>query len=110
MNAQLPDDLRHYTRTMAAVMAGQGHWEKAAEIYRHLLAREPERAAELRELLQNAERQAAAARDAGGLAPLFDRWLELLLAAGNIARLERLRAALGGAPAASPPRGPAVNS
>lgn len=106
----MTDDLRHYTRTMAAVMAGQGHWDQAAAIYRHLLSREPERAGELRELLLNAERQAAAARDAAGLAPLFDRWLELLLAAGNLARLQRLRAAMGRAPAASSPRDPSVNS
>ena len=32
-----------YTGTMAKVYAGQGHWDKAAEIYRHLLRMEPER-------------------------------------------------------------------
>ncbi|NNF99765.1 MAG: hypothetical protein HKM93_10325 [Desulfobacteraceae bacterium] len=32
-----------YTATMAKVYAEQGHYEKAARIYRHLLARSPER-------------------------------------------------------------------
>ncbi len=32
-----------YTETMAKVYADQGHWAKVVEIYRHLLASEPER-------------------------------------------------------------------
>ena len=32
-----------YTATMARVYSEQGHWHKAAEIYRHLLAQEPVR-------------------------------------------------------------------
>jgi cytochrome c-type biogenesis protein CcmH/NrfG len=32
-----------YTGTMAKVYADQGHWDKTAEIYRHLLRLEPER-------------------------------------------------------------------
>ena len=32
-----------YTETMAKVYAAQGHWGKAAEIYRHLLTEAPAR-------------------------------------------------------------------
>ena len=35
-------DVDIYTETMAEVYADQGHWEKVADIYRHLLATEPE--------------------------------------------------------------------
>lgn len=94
----MADDYRHYTRTMAAVMAAQGHWDKAVEIYRHLLAADPE-SAEIRELLEKAERRARAAREAvkADLPPLFEELLRLWLAADNLRRLERLRGALGAA-------------
>jgi hypothetical protein len=36
-------DIGIYTETMAKVYAAQGHWGKAAEIYRHLLTGTPAR-------------------------------------------------------------------
>jgi hypothetical protein len=47
---------------------------------------------DLKQLLAEAERRAAAARiaDERGLVPLFQQWLELLHAAERIAKLRRL--------------------
>ena len=39
----MSQDVDVYTETMAKVYAEQGHWAKAVEIYRILVADEPER-------------------------------------------------------------------
>jgi tetratricopeptide (TPR) repeat protein len=77
-----------YTGTMAKVYAGQGHWDKAAEIYRHLLRMEPERTDYL-EALAEAEKMLnitgnPAAED---LAPLFHEWIDLMLKYKNFAQV-----------------------
>lgn len=81
-----------YTGTMAKVYAGQGHWDKAAEIYRHLLKMEPERIDYL-EALAEAERMLSAPgkRPAEDLAPLFHQWIDLMLKYKNLQRLRRLK-------------------
>ena len=81
-----------YTGTMAKVYAGQGHWDKAAEIYRHLLRMEPERTDYL-EALAEAERMLSATgkRLAGDLAPLFHEWIDLMLKYKNLQRLRRFK-------------------
>ena len=81
-----------YTGTMAKVYAGQGHWDKAAEIYRHLLRMEPERTDYL-EALAEAERMLSAAGKGpdGDLASLFHEWIDLLLKYKNLQRLRRLK-------------------
>ena len=81
-----------YTGTMAKVYAGQGHWDKAAEIYRHLLRMETERTDYL-EALAEAERMlsATAKRPAEDLAPLFQQWIDLMLKYKNLQRLRRLK-------------------
>jgi cytochrome c-type biogenesis protein CcmH/NrfG len=81
-----------YTGTMAKVYAGQGHWHKAAEIYRHLLRMEPERTDYL-EALAEAERMLSATdkRPVEDLAPLFHQWIDLLLKYKNLQRLRRLK-------------------
>ena len=81
-----------YTATMAKVYAGQGHWDKAAEIYRYLLRMEPERTDYL-EALAQAEKMSKttgspAARD---LAPLFHQWIDLMLKYKNLQKLRRLK-------------------
>jgi len=45
-----------YTETMAKVYAVQGHWGKAAEIYRHLLSETPTRK-DLADALAEAEKK-----------------------------------------------------
>jgi Flp pilus assembly CpaF family ATPase len=81
-----------YTGTMAKVYAGQGHWDKAAEIYRHLLRMEPERTDYL-EALAEAERMLSATGKGpdGDLASLFHEWIDLLLKYKNLQRLLRLK-------------------
>ena len=81
-----------YTGTMAKVYSGQGHWDKAAEIYRHLLKLEPERTDYL-EALAEAERMlnTTVNRQVEDLAPLFKQWIDLMLKYKNLQSLRRLK-------------------
>ena len=81
-----------YTGTMAKVYAGQGHWDKAAEIYRHLLRVEPERTDYL-EALAEAERMLSATRKQSveDLPSLFHEWIDLMLKYKNLQRLRRFK-------------------
>ena len=81
-----------YTGTMAKVYAGQGLWDKAAEIYRHLLRLEPERTDYL-EALAEAERMlnTTVNRKVEDLAPLFQQWIDLMLKYKNLQKLRRLK-------------------
>lgn len=81
-----------YTLTMARVYAGQGHWKKAVEIYRHLLMQQPERK-ELRDELEAAEKALAAQGSAqlDDLAPLLQTWLRLQSRYHHLKRLRQLK-------------------
>ena len=81
-----------YTATMAKVYADQGHWEKAAEIYRHLLKQEPERDDYL-EALAGAEKQiiSSGKKAADKLAPLFHQFFDLMLKYKNLQKLRKLK-------------------
>ncbi len=81
-----------YTATMAKVYAEQGHWDKAAEIYRYLLKREPERDDYL-EALAKAERNIISSRKKPfeDLAPLFHQWFDLMLKYKNLQKLRKLK-------------------
>jgi tetratricopeptide (TPR) repeat protein len=81
-----------YTVTMAKVYADQGHWDKAAEIYRYLLKQEPERDDYL-EALAEANRQihGSGKMPADDLAPLFHQWFDLMLKFKNLQKLRRLK-------------------
>lgn len=86
------NDASFYTATMAKVYAEQGNFEKAAEIYRYLLKKEPARpelAAALAEVEPKLGRTGRS--DWSDLAPLFQEWVELLLRYGNLQKLKRLR-------------------
>ena len=80
-----------YTLTMAQVYAGQGHWKKAVEIYRHLVMEEPERD-DLREALKAAEE--ALVEQGGGplddLAPLLQNWIKLQTRYHHIKKLKKI--------------------
>jgi hypothetical protein len=82
----------HGTVTLARLFAAQGHWEKAARIYRSLLRQEPNRE-DLAEALAAAEKQlaAAGAGSARDLVPLFRRWIDLLLEYDRLCKLKRLK-------------------
>ena len=80
-----------YTATMAQVYAEQKHWEKAAEIYRHLLSQEPDRDDYLAALAR-AERKAQQSQNDSleNLATLFHQWFDLMLKYRNIQKLRNL--------------------
>ena len=79
-----------YTETMAEVYADQGHWEKVVEIYRHLLAVEPERL-EYADALAEAEDRLRLSREAPErLVPLFREWIELLFKFEKLQKLKNL--------------------
>lgn len=88
----MQDETDFYTATMAKVYADQGHWDKAADIYRHLLRLEPERIDYL-EALAEAEKKSkpAPARPVEALAPLFHQWIDLMLRYKNLQKLRRLK-------------------
>ena len=81
-----------YTATMARVYADQGHLEKAAEIYRHLLKSEPGRDDYL-EALAGVERKIVSSgkKPAERLAPLFHQFFDLLLKFKSLQKLRKLK-------------------
>ena len=81
-----------YTETMAGVYAQQGHWDRAAEIYRRLVQREPHRR-DLVQALANAEKNAAGsgAGQTSRLVPLFQQWIALLLEYEKLQKLRKLQ-------------------
>ena len=82
-------DTEFYTATMANVYAQQGHLGRAAEIYRHLLEREPDRSAFRQALADIEERlRIEGPKSDSDLVPLCRKWIQLLL---RYRRLRQLR-------------------
>jgi hypothetical protein len=81
-----------YTETMAKVYASQGHWGKAAEIYRHLLAEAPARK-DFADALAEAEKKISndSHKDPEQLVPLFREWIELLFRHDKLQKLRNLK-------------------
>ena len=81
-----------YTETMAKVYAAQGHWGKAAEIYRHLLIEAPARK-DFSDALAEAEKKLHkdSQKIPEQLVPLFREWIELLLRREKLQKLEELK-------------------
>jgi hypothetical protein len=81
-----------YTLTMARVYAGQGHWQKAVEIYRHLVLEQPARE-DLRDGLKAAEEALVAqgARKLDELSPLLQTWLKLETRYRHLKKLKRIK-------------------
>ncbi len=81
-----------YTETMANVYARQGHWDKVAEIYRHLLTAKPERLdyadalAEAEAKIKEIERKTPEK-----LVPLFREWIDLLFKSEEMQKLKKLK-------------------
>lgn len=88
-------DYRQGTATLARVFAEQGHWEKAAEIYRSLLQQDPQRE-DLKRALGEAEAgiRASGRAPSQNLTPLFQEWIDLLLQCDRLRKLRRLKARL----------------
>ena len=80
-----------YTATMASVYAEQGHWDKAAEIYRHLLTQEPEREDYLAALERVEQKAGQDENDVlKDLPALFQEWFDLMLKYKNLKQLRKL--------------------
>ena len=84
-----------YTATMAKVYADQGHWDKAAQIYRYLLKHKPERSDYL-EALAEAEKKiiSSGKKPFEDLTPLFHQWFDLMLKYKNLQKLLKLKSRL----------------
>jgi hypothetical protein len=81
-----------YTATMARVYADQGHWDKAAEIYRYLLKQQPERSDYLEGLAQAEGKMVSSGKTPSeGLVPLFHQWFDLMLRYKNLQKLRKLK-------------------
>ena len=86
-----------YTETMAEIFADQGHWGKVVEIYRHLLATEPERleyADALAEAESKMEMNLVQLKAPEQLVPLFREWIEMLFKFEELQKLKKLRKGL----------------
>ncbi|MFC1811951.1 hypothetical protein ACFL03_04615 [Thermodesulfobacteriota bacterium] len=88
----MSEDTDFYTSTMAKIYADQGHFEKAAEIYRFLLKREPGRQ-DLIEALSEIERKffSGEKNDHGSLVSLFVKWFDLALCSKRLRTLRRIQ-------------------
>jgi hypothetical protein len=85
-------EIGFYTVTMAKVYVDQGHWEKAAEIYRYLLRQEPGRDDYLEALAEAEKNIASSGRgSADKLASLFHQFFDLMLKFKNLQKLRRLK-------------------
>ena len=81
-----------YTETMAKVYVAQGHWGKAAEIYRHLLTEAPARK-DIADALADAEKKIRkdSYKNPGQLVPLFREWIELLFRREKLQKLKNMK-------------------
>ena len=81
-----------YTETMAKVYASQGHWAKAAEIYRHLLTEAPGRK-DFADALAEVQKKISldSHKDPEQLVPLFREWIELLFRHDKLQKLRKLK-------------------
>lgn len=96
---------QYYTATLAGLYASQGYLDKAAEVYRHLLDRAPDRqefASALSELAARMDREKQTTDDREGegetkavtdqeLEMLLEEWVTLLLEVNKNSALKKHR-------------------
>ena len=83
------------TATMARVYSSQGHYEKAAQIYKHLLECEPDRqdlAMALAGVEKNLHEKAKDSNE--DLAALFSTWVDLILRYKRMRHLRKIKGKL----------------
>ena len=86
-----------HTATMAKVYAQQGHYRKAADIYRYILTREPDREDIIAELSivekQLTELEPESKPDCGDkdLVCLFHKWFQMAAGHDRIEHLQKLK-------------------
>lgn len=88
----MAQDTEIRTATMAKIYTAQGHYDKAAEIYRDLLRQDPGQC-DLAQALAEVEKRRLEKRSDSrkNLAPLFSRWVKLLLRYKQIQHLEKIK-------------------
>lgn len=97
----MTDNALFYTESMAQLCARQGHLEKSAEIYRHLLEKEPARE-DLKQALEDIEARLSVLKAppvvqdtaAGGqkrLDGLIQQWISLLVENDIKQRFDKIR-------------------
>ena len=77
-----------YTKTMADLCLNQGHLERAADIYRFLLNKEPDRQDLIDGLFKIEKKLSEKASQSPVL--LFSRWIDLMLRYNNLKNLSKL--------------------
>lgn len=84
------NNLNLCTKTMAGIYVQQGYFQKAIDIYRDLLKRDPHRL-DIKEALATAERQAAkkGVAKTDDLFPLFAEWFALVRKYNDLQKLNR---------------------
>ena len=83
------------TATMARVYSSQGHYEKAVEIYKHLLECEPDRQ-DLARALAGVEKKLHKKEKGSNenLAVLFNTWVDLILRYKRMRYLRKIKGKL----------------
>ena len=90
-------DVEFHTATMAKVYAQQGHYKKAAEIYRHILSNEPDRQDVATELsmveqkLADMEPESETDTRESDLVYLFQKWFQMASRHRRIETLKKLK-------------------
>ena len=86
----------NYTATMAKVYAEQGYLEKAAEIYKSLLEKEPEKTDIMNALSEIEKKLVGKKADTKNLVSIFCRWIDLAEGYGRLQKLKKFRSRLEG--------------
>ena len=87
----MQEDTTFYTATMARVLAGQGRYDEALQIYRHLLSKSP-RDADLMAAMETVRARAeAAAPHWPSVSRVIRQWVRLLLKHRALRQLEKIR-------------------
>jgi cytochrome c-type biogenesis protein CcmH/NrfG len=95
METEMAKGYHQGTVTLAKIFAEQGHWEKAAEIYRNLLRQDPGRQDVAHALAEvEAALHRAGPTSGQALAPLFQEWIDLLLQHDRLRKLRRFKSRL----------------
>ena len=93
----MTDEKDIQTVTMAGIYADQGHYEKAADIYKFLLEKDPDRQ-DLADALARIRQKQIQEKHGNGkdLAQLLDEWFTLLLRYHQLQQLKEMKNHLNG--------------
>ncbi len=88
----MTDDKAFYTATMARVYASQGYYDRAADIYRYLLEKAPDRQ-DLQKALAEVELEINKNQPTlpPNLSLLLDKWVKLLIRYKRLQKLKKLQ-------------------